>query len=321
MTNRREFLALAAGLAAQSARGRAATLIHEHVIVDFIGAAQWKPGRYDPAQVFAAALPHLKDLYAAGCRAMVEATPEHIGRDAALLGRLADASGIDIIPVTGIYGAGNQKFIPDFARTETAGQLAARWQREAGSGIGEAGIRPGLIKTGVNNAPLPEIERKLVLAAALAHKATGLTVASHTSTGKAALEQLDIFAAAGAPPQAFIWVHAQNEKDHALHLRVARAGAWVEFDGIRENTLDWHLECVRTMKDAGLIGRTLISQDSGWYHVGEPGGGAYRGYTLLFREFVPRLKAAGLAADVDRLLIENPARVLSSPNHSPLRYE
>ncbi len=287
------------------------TLMHEHILVDFVGAAGWKPGRYDPEEAFALARPHLEELRAAGCRTLVEATPEHIGRDAALLRRLAETTDLRILTATGIYGAANQKFIPEFARAETAEQLAARWRREAEKGIGSTGIRPGLVKTGVNRAPLAEVERKLVRAAALAHQATGLVVASHTASGQAALEQLEIFAAAGAPARAFIWVHAQNEKDAAFHLQVARAGAWVEFDGIRESSLDWHLQCVQAMKQAGMLGRTLVSQDAGWYHVGEPNGGSYRGYTLLFHEFVPGLKAAGFSvSEIDQLLAGNPARAL-----------
>jgi hypothetical protein len=35
------------------------------------------------------------------------------------------------------------------------------------------------------------------------------------------------------------------------------------------------------------VRRTLISQDSGWYRVGEPGGGHYRGYTFLYTNFPP----------------------------------
>lgn len=280
------------------------TLIHEHVLVDFGGTRQ-----YDPEEVFRTALPHLRDLRRAGCRTLVDPTPEHIGRDAALLRRLSRASGLNIVCVTGIYGAANHKFIPEFAHRETAEQLAARYEAEFRRGIGATGIRPGLIKTGVNRAPLPEIERKLVRAAALASKATGLTVASHTGPGDAALEQLDIFAAAGVPASSFIWVHAHNEKDHAFHLKAARAGAWVEFDGLRDTTLDWHLECVRAMKQAGLLHRTLVSQDAGWYHVGEPQGGSYRGYTFLFRDFLPRLNFS--PADVNQLLVVNPRAVCS----------
>jgi phosphotriesterase-related protein len=47
----------------------------------------------------------------------------------------------------------------------------------------------------------------------------------------------------------------------------------VEFDGISESTADWHRECVLFMRKQGWLGKTLISQDSGWYRVGEPGGG------------------------------------------------
>jgi phosphotriesterase-related protein len=98
-------------------------------------------------------------------------------------------------------------------------------------------------------------------------------------------------------------VHAQNEKDHAIHEQVARAGAWVEFDGIGPRSLDWHLDCVRFLASKGLLSRALVSQDAGWYHAGEPGGGNYRGYSFIYEEFLPRLEAAW----VKQLMIVNPA--------------
>ncbi len=49
---RREFLACLAapGLAAN----QGTILVHEHILVDFIGADQIRPGRYDPDEVFRA---------------------------------------------------------------------------------------------------------------------------------------------------------------------------------------------------------------------------------------------------------------------------
>ncbi len=44
--------------------GRA--LSHEHVMVDFIGADQVSPDRYDADEVFETMLPYLTDLKAAG---------------------------------------------------------------------------------------------------------------------------------------------------------------------------------------------------------------------------------------------------------------
>lgn len=289
------------------------TLMHEHIVTDLRAPAERKPGDYDREAAVRTALPYLKELRAAGCRTMVEITPIHIGRDPLALRRLSELSGLQIVAATGIYGAAQQKFIPGYANNETAEQLAQRFVREIQEGIESDGIRPGIIKTGVNAAvPLPEIERKLVRAAALAHKATGLTIASHTGPGAPALEQLRILEAEGVEPGAFIWVHAQGEKDHELHKQVARRGAWVEFDGIGPKSVDWHVECVRSMADAGLLERVLISQDAGWYRPGEPGGGSYRGYTLLFTDFLPRLREAGFReSDVEQLLVRNPASALA----------
>jgi phosphotriesterase-related protein len=295
---RRDFLAL---LAAPALPART-VLVHEHVMVDFVGADQIRPGRYNPDEVFRAAKPKLEEVKALGCRRLLECTPNFIGRDAALLRRLSDDVGIEIWTNTGIYGAANHKYVPSFAREETAEQLARRWIEEARRGVD--GVKPRFIKTGVNRGPLHELDRKLVRAAALCSRETGLPIASHTGDGKAAVEELEIIAAARVEPSKFIWVHAQNEKDHSIHAQAARAGAWVEFDGIGPKSADWHLDCVRFMEENGLIGRTLISQDAGWYHVGEPAGGNYRGYTYLYTDFAPRLQAS----TVKQLLVDNPIR-------------
>lgn len=291
------------------------TLMHEHVVTDLRAPAERRPGDYNREEAFEIALPYLRNLHRAGCRSLVETTPIHIGRDPVVLKRLSEAAGLNIIAATGIYGAANQKFIPEFAHHQSAEQLADRYVREFHEGIGTTGIRPGIIKTGVNrDTPLPAIERKLVRAAVLAHKKTGLTVASHTGPGAGAAEELEIFRAEGADPSAFIWVHAQNEKDHALHIKLAREGVWVEFDGVRESSLDWHLECVQAMAEAGLLHRTLISQDAGWYRPGEPSGGNYRGYTLLLTDFLPRLRQAGLGrGEIQQLMITNPRLALTGP--------
>lgn len=289
------------------------TLMHEHIVTDLRAPEQRRSGDYDPEEAFRVALPHLKELREAGCSSLVEITPMHIGRDVEVLRRLSKASGLNIVAATGIYGAADGKFVPGHADRETSEQLAERYVDEARQGVGTTGIRPGIIKTGVNGrTPLPALEKKLVRAAALAHKATGLTVASHTGPGLPALAQLDILAEMGVPPSDFIWVHAQNERDHEMHYQAARSGTWVEFDGLSEKSLDWHLACVRAMAEAGLLNRILVSHDAGWYRPGESGGGRYRGYTLLFREFLPRLRRSGFSdAEIDQLLVVNPREALA----------
>ena len=288
------------------------TLMHEHVLVDFVGAAEATPARYDADAVFGRVLPHLRQAKALGAATLVECTPAHLGRDARLLRRLAEASGLHILSNTGYYGANKDKHLPPHAFTETPQQLAARWIREHAEGIDGTGIKPAFMKIGVDAGPLSEVDAKLVRAAAITHAATGLPIAAHTGNGVAALEEMDILERAGVPLASFIWVHAHSEQDGTLHEKAAARGAWVEFDGIAPKSVERHVALVVAMKQAGRLDRVLVSHDAGWYRVGEPDGGEFRPFDTLFTAFVPALKRAGLSdADVNRLLVENPRRALT----------
>lgn len=287
-------------------------LMHEHVLVDFIGADQVSSSRYDVGEVFKIVLPHLEKLKAAGCQTLVECTPAYLGRDASLLRRLSQATGLNIITNTGFYGASKGKFVPQFAHRDSPDELALRWVREFEDGIPPENIRPGIIKIGVDAGKPSEIDAKLVRAAARCHKRTGLAIAAHTGDGVAALEELKILEEEGVKPSAWIWVHAQSEKDQGIHEQAARRGAWVEFDGVSPSGLDQHVEMVKHMKGKGLLHRVLVSQDAGWYHVGEPGGGEFGNYDYLFTGFLPALRKAGLVEqDVHTLMVKNPAEALS----------
>jgi phosphotriesterase-related protein len=285
------------------------TLPHEHVLVDFVGADKVNPDRYDSEEVVRTVLPYLEQVKSLGCRTLFECTPAYLGRDARLLQRLSSLSGLRLVTNTGYYGAAKDIGLPQHAFEESPGQLADRWAREWEEGIEGTKIRPGFIKTGVDGAPLSAVDAKLVRAAARTHLRTGLTIASHTGGGKAALEQLDILKDEGVAGGALIWVHAQTEKDTEIHARAAAQGAWLEFDGIGPESVDQHVNLVLEMKRRGLLGNVMVSHDAGWYRVGEPGGGAFRAYDVLFTKFLPAVKQAGLTdTEIRQITVTNPAR-------------
>jgi phosphotriesterase-related protein len=310
------------------------TLMHEHILIDFIGADRLTPGRYDPEDAFQKELQYLQKLKSVGGDTLVDCTPEHLGRNVELLRRLSKASGVNIIASTGIYGARDAKYIPRYAYQETAEQLAVRWVREFEAGIPPAGIRPGIIKIAyAGEQKLSAIAAKLVAAAARTHRRTGMLIDAHTDSGLAVFPQLDVLKTEGVEPSAFVWVHANEETNTSLHLRAAELGAWVEFDAIAPNSVAEHVDLVLGMKRAGFLHRVLISQDAGWYHVGEPGGGKYggcyeddgavqcvRGYDFLFTGFIPALRKAGASAsDIHTLLVSNPRQALTLRPHDVAR--
>jgi phosphotriesterase-related protein len=239
--------------------------------------------------------------------ALFECTPAYLARDPELLRILSTRSGLALVTNTGYYAANGGKHIPQHAHEETAEELAVRWVREWTDGIGSTGIKPGFIKIGVDAGPLNPIGKKLVQAAAITHRDTGLTIAAHTPDAVATEEQLDLLEAGGVDPSAWIWVHAQSERDQAKHRHAAARGAWVEYEGISPASIEQHLALVRAMKENGRLNRVLLSQDAGWYHVGEPGGGTFRPYDTLFSRFLPALREAGFSQDELRLLtVDNP---------------
>lgn len=282
---RRQFLASAAVTAAAAPPPPAGNiiLVHEHVLVDFTSGKS----PYDPDEVFAIAKPHLDEAKRYGVRRFQDCTPAYLGRNPKLLQRLSDATGIEIWTNTGWYAARNHQYLPPEAKTETPERIARRWVEEWKNGVD--GMKPRFIKIGVNNGPLPELDRKIVRAAALCSKETGLTIQSHTGNGIAAVEQLDIITGEKVDAARFVWVHAYREKDHAIHEKVARAGAWVQFDGVGPESLQWHADCLRFMESKKLLDRTMISQDAGYYRPGQPKGGNFRSFTGMQKQLLPML--------------------------------
>jgi phosphotriesterase-related protein len=291
------------------------TLPHEHVLVDFIGAARATPERYDRAEVQRVVLPHLQRIQAQGVRALVECTPAYLGRDPVLLKALARQSGLHILTNTGLYAANGGRHLPASFRDTPAERLAAGWIAEATQGIGDSGVRPGFIKIGYDAGPLNPDAVRLVEAAAATHLATHLVIAAHSGDGIAALEALDRLEKRGVPPHGFIWVHAQNETDPARQREAASRGAWVELDGVGPGPeLLRHLDRVLDLAGTGHLNRLLISHDAGWYRPGEPGGGAFRGYDTVLGAFRQVLLERGLGpAEFDQLTVANPRQAFSCP--------
>ena len=286
------------------------TLSHEHALANFQPWEEWEraPRAYDRDEVVDRVLPHLRRIAALGCRGFVDATAVGLGRDPRLLRRLSEESGLHILTVTGNYAAFDERFLARYVREEGVEQLAARWIRDFTEGIEGSGVRPGFIKLGFNGRPLTEVERKLIRAGASAHLATGLTIGAHTGMAVAAYEELAELATAGVHPSAWIWIHAQNEPDPGQYLDAARRGAWISLDGVSPESVAAHVERVVGLRDAGLLNRVLVSQDAGWYSVGEPDGGKFRPYDTVFTDLIPALRARGFSqAEIDQIFVTNPA--------------
>lgn len=287
------------------------TLTHEHLLASFQPYAEWAraPLVYDPDEVVRVMLPHLQRIASLGCKTFVDATAVGLGRDPVVIRRLAEASGLNILMTTGNYAAIDFRQLPPYVFDDSEQRLAARWVSEFHDGIEGSGVRPGFIKLGFNGRPLADVERKMIRAGAIAHRATGLTIGAHTGPAVAAFEQLAELDSLGVAPDAWIWIHSQNEPDVTRHEEAARRGAWISLDHVSPATIADHVERVARLRDAGFLGRVLVSQDAGWYSIGRPNGGTVRPFDTVFTEFIPALENRGFtAAEIRTIFVDNPAR-------------
>ena len=280
------------------------TLPHEHIMSIF-GGPRAKVAQYDEEKLFAIVIPYLKKLKASGAQTLCECTAAYFGRRADLLQRISKETGLQILTNTGYYGAANDRYFPEHAFQETADQIARHWIDEWENGMDGTDIRPEFIKIGVDPGSLSDVDKKLVQAAAITHLETGLTIASHTSDSHiAAADQVGILEEAGVYPGAWIWVHAQKVKDSAHLLPVAKAGAWIELDGIREETPESHLDLLRQMRQSGMLHRVLLSHDGNSFRYGDR---PFKSYHAIFDLFIPLMKKANFTdEEIHQITVTNP---------------
>ncbi len=283
------------------------TLTHEHLLVDFTGADSTGFHRWDREEVLEKVLPYLVEIRKLNYKTLVDCTPEYLGRDPELLKELSEKSGVQIITNTGYYAALNGKYLPQSAITQSAAEIAAHWIDEAQHGIEGSGVYPGFIKIAVAPEGLQEIHKKIVQAACIAHRATGLTIMSHTGLATPAFQQLEILKDNGIDPSAFIWTHANREPDANKLLEAAKRGAFISFDQFRPDDAAQYVDFFLFMKKHAALHRVLFSHDAGWYSPEEPEGGEFRGFTDIERFLIPALEEAGVAQyDIFQVFFKNP---------------
>ncbi len=291
------------------------TYMHEHLI-----GAGTRPDA-DPDLTLddeSAAAAELRTFYTAGGRGLVEMTPKDHTRNPQALRRLSEASGVQIIGVTGFIKAASMQ---PFVEGRTVMQLADEMIRDVTegidhTGIGSTSIRAGVIKAGSSRNQIRPIEENVLRAAAIAHRETGAPISTHTEAGTMALEQITLLRSEGVPPERMLIGHLDRNLDWDYHLAVANTGAHFGYDQFSKAKYypdALRVDFVARMVQAGFRHQLALSGDlarrSNFPAYGAEGGA---GYTHIISRVVPMLLDAGLnQADIDAIFIDNPARLLA----------
>jgi phosphotriesterase-related protein len=299
------------------------TLIHEHVRFRDEAVAENWPSRYDDAAEFAAATEAVIAAKAHGVTTIVDPTAMFGGRDVRFMKRVTEATGVNIVPCTGIY---TYDFLPHYFENRDADMIAAHFVDDIEAGIQGTEIKAAFLKCAADAAGVTANVEKVHRACARASLQTGAPIMAHSmpamNTGP---RQVEIFLEEGVAPEKIQIAHCGDSDDVEYVQGLLDQGVYVGLDR-------YGLEMYRPIAERNAIAaellrrghaeRVAISQDYcatiDWFPAEAipqfEASGAIRNWsmTLVFEEVVPWLREQGVMDDsvFDTVFVENPARWL-----------
>ena len=256
----------------------------------------------------------------AGGNTVVDASLPGIGRDPRALRRIAEKTGLNIIMGTGFYVGQTH---PEELASMTDRQVADLMVKELTEGVEDTGIRAGYIgEIGISEI-FDDKERKILRAAALAQKDTGVAINVHINPWTInGLEAADILLDAGVSPDRICISHIDVENRVEYIYALLQRGVYVEFDNfgkeyyIRREVRNSgyglfvhgteRVTLLKKMIDDGYLRQILLSCDVCLKNLLHTYGGW--GYDHVLTNIVPMMEDEGITEEqIHTLLVENPA--------------
>lgn len=265
------------------------------------------------------AIEEVSAFSAVGGKTLVDPTNASIGRNPLALKKIAEATGLHIIMGSGFY---HQIALDEAFSRRSVEDIASEIITDVSEGVGETGIRAGLIGEIGTSSPITKSEEKSLRAAAQAQAQTKAPLMIHLDGWQREGHLvLDIIKAEGGDLTRTILCHMNPSwQDLAYQTSLADRGAYLEYDmfGIhhfyppdRASPGELPaLETVAKLIDIGFENRLLLSQDVYLKMMLKKYGGY--GYDHLFTNLPPYFEAVGITpANLDKMLIDNPTKILA----------
>ena len=286
------------------------TLCHEHLICDL-----WPlfPSYNNILEEEKLAVQELAEFRKASGGTLVDCTSIGLGRDPQALKRIAQSTGVNIVMGTGWY---REEVYPPEIREKSTEELADLMVQEIREGVDGSGIRAGIIgEIGTERYSITPAQEKVFRASARAQKRTGVSIWTHTTYfGELALEQIDLLQEEGVPCDRIVISHLGDRPVPDRFLAIAERGVFLGIDNIGyvgDGYPDDGIRIANILEliSAGHLNQLMLSLDICMKgHLLAYGG---KGYAYLQREFLPRLKRAGVTDEHIRCLtVSNPRRAL-----------
>jgi phosphotriesterase-related protein len=301
------------------------TLMHEHVVSADPEIMANYPDWWDEDADVAAARAELARIAGLGVRTVVDLTVIGLGRDVGRVRRIAASTGLHVIAATGVYAFAQ---LPRFFTRRGPGTpnggpdiLETLFIRDITEGIAGTGIRAGIIKCVTDEAGLtPDVEHAL-RASAVAHRATGVPISTHTNAAaQRGLDQQRVFAAEGVDLTRVIIGHSGDSTDLDYLMRLMDAGSYIGMDRFGlDTTLATQPRCetVAALAARGYAGQMVLSHDTHCFSLSWDRGMRAKVLPDWHLGFIsagvlPRLLELGVTPEqIDQMMVANPRDIFS----------
>jgi phosphotriesterase-related protein len=310
-----------------------ATLIHEHLLARDEGIhAQWphmptsgldpEPVEVPADRVFEVAAGCAKDVVDRGVRTICDPSCMFLGRDIEFMRRVAEETGLQVVPCTGIY---TYDHLPHFFDFRDADYVADLFVHDIEEGIQGTEVKAAFIKCACDEPGMTENVEKVHRAAARAHMRTGAPIMAHSRpASNTAPRQIEIFEEEGVDLSRVQIAHTGDSDDLDYIERVIDKGVFIGMDRFGLEIFlpyERRIPTVLALLERGYADRMFLSADYcatlDWYPLEVEQamivGGAAKDWsmTIVHDKAIPDLREGGMADEqLETMLVANPPRWL-----------
>src|SRR3954465_5800374 len=310
------------------------TLIHEHLIFrDEAVLAQWphagtvkeseSPENVDPDGAFESALESARAVLENGVKTIAEPTGMFGGRDVRFSRRVAEETGLQVVPCTGIY---TYDYLPPFFMFRDEDAMADLFVHDIEEGIQGTDIKAAFLKCAADEPGVtPNIE-KVHRAIARASARTGTPIMAHSRpASETGPRQVEVFEDEGVDLSRVQIAHTGDTDDLDYIEQLLDKGVYIGMDRYGLEIflpVERRNATVTALLEWGYADRMFLSQDFcatlDWYppEIGkqlmEAGAAKDWSMTLVFDQVIPTLRESGMTDEqLETMLVENPKRWLT----------
>jgi phosphotriesterase-related protein len=296
-------------------------LAHEHLTLVTEQVHAQFPHLYDDEAIYEAAVEQVQNAMEQGVKTIVEPSCMDIGRDVHLAQRVVEATGIQLVMCTGVYGQ-HYTFLPQYFENRDPQALVDAFLHDIETGIQGTDVKAAFLKCAVDEPGVTDDVGRVLRAVAEASRKTGRPIMAHSQPAtRRGMEIMDVFDDEGIDPRKVQIAHTGDTDDLDYIEELLARGPWIGMDRYGLDLFlptDKRNATVIELCKRGHANRMTLSQDAcatmDWYPPElKPQLAPEWDFTFLWRGVLPVLSDGGVSDDeIDTMMRENPRAWLTA---------